>query len=105
MAIQQKKGAMAEAKRTQGFNIKIKAQTDSIYAGIISPPPITDLPIFNALQLPDLPSPPTSPDIERYDLTSFVFQFSQPPPASAFPPILPSVFCTNSYSCSSNFWS
>ena len=45
--------------------------------------------IFNALQLPALPSPPTSPDIERDDLTSFVSQFSLPPPASAFPPILP----------------
>ena len=30
-----------------------------------------------------MPSPPTSPDIERDDLTSFVSQFSQPPPASA----------------------
>jgi hypothetical protein len=89
MAIQQQKGAMTEAKRTQEFNIKMKAQTDSISAGMIAPPPITDLPIFNSLQLPALPSPPTSPDLERDDLTSFVFQFSQPPPGSAFPPILP----------------
>lgn len=52
---------------------------------VVSALPVNSPFIFNALQLPALPSPPTSPDIERDDLTQFIYQFTASailPPAS-----------------------
>ena len=62
MAVQQQKKAITEEKRVREQNIKMKAQIDSVSAGMIAPAPFSTLSIsspdiFNALQLPALPSP------------------------------------------------
>jgi hypothetical protein len=72
LGIQEQKNNIIEAQRKTQYDARMQSAKTAL-AGLSTPPPNAGAPVFFQLQLP---SPPSSPDEERNELTNYLQQLA-----------------------------